>query len=154
MFFCADRLDSPTFLLARNPTVGLLISFSTALRSSGGMVGTVLLFETSPESSNRDIAGSTLVESAVPSHVDGVRLGGAVLLIGMGAVSLGGGRGPRLLPSFFLSMYCCSSSNDNALISCPFMHIVRLPKSRHTPYVFMNGVPIIQLYRSIFTRSR
>ena len=74
------------------------------------MVGTVLLFETSPEISNRDIAGSTLVESAVPSHADVVRLGGAVLLIGMGAVSLGGGRGPRLLPSFFLSTYCCSST--------------------------------------------
>src|ERR1700676_1381538 len=109
MFFCADRLDSPIFLLARNPTVGLLISFSTALRLSGDMVGTVLLFETSPEISNRDIAGSTLVESAVPSHVDVVRLGGAVLLIGRGAASLGGGRGPRLLPSFFLSTYCCSS---------------------------------------------
>src|ERR1700676_819141 len=65
MFFCADRLDSPICLLARNPTVGLLISFSTALRLSGDMVGTVLLFETSPEISNRDIAGSTLVESAI-----------------------------------------------------------------------------------------
>src|SRR6202051_232547 len=125
MFFCADRLDSPIFPLAWNPMVSLLISFSTALRSSGDMVGTVLLFETSPEISNRDIAGSTLVESAVPSHTDVVQLGGAVLLIGMGAVSLGGGRGPRLLPSFFLSTYCCSWSNDNALISCPFMPIVR-----------------------------
>src|SRR5882762_7706873 len=153
-FFCADSLDSLIFLLAWNPMVGLLMSFSTALRSLGDMVGTVLWFKTSPEISNRDIVGSTLVESTVPSHTDVVRLGGAVLLIGMGAVSLGGGRGPRLLPSFFLSTYCCSSLNDNALISCPFMRIVRLPKLRQTPYVFMNGVPIMQSYQSIFTRSR
>jgi len=83
IFFCADSLDSLIFLLARNPMVGLLMSFSTALRSSGDMVGTVLWFKTSPEILNQDIAGSTLVESAVPSHTDVVRLGGAVLLICM-----------------------------------------------------------------------
>jgi hypothetical protein len=94
------------------------------------------------------------VESAVPSHADVGGLGGDVLLIGMGAVSLGGGRGPRLLPSFFSLMYCHSFLKDNPLISCPFMCMVHLPKSRKTPYVFMNGVPTIQLYQSMFTRSR
>ena len=71
--------------------VGFLISFSTALQSSGDKVGTVLLFETSLVISKRDIAGSALVEPAVPSHADVGGLGGDVLLIKMGAISLGGG---------------------------------------------------------------
>jgi hypothetical protein len=50
--------------------VSFLMSFLMALRSSGDMVGTVLLFEISPELSNQDISGSTLVESAVLSHAD------------------------------------------------------------------------------------
>jgi len=113
--------------------VSFLISFSTALRSLGDKIGTVLSFETSLAISKRDIVSSALVEPTVPSHADVGGLGGDVLLIGMGAVSLGGGRGPRLLPSFFLSTYCRSSSKDNTLIFCPFMRMVHLPKSRQTP---------------------
>jgi len=70
IFFHADHLDLLIFLLAQNPMVDFLMSFSTALRSSGDMVGTVLLFKISPELLNRDIAGSTLVESTVLSHAD------------------------------------------------------------------------------------
>ena len=91
IFSCANHLDSLIFLLAQNPMVGLLMSFSMALRSSGDMVGTVLSFKTSPVILRRDIVGSTLVESTVPSHVDVGGLGGAVFLIGMGAILLGGG---------------------------------------------------------------
>ena len=74
--------------------VSHLMSLLTALRLSGDMVGTVLLFKISPVISKQDIVGSTLMKSAVPSHADVVELGGTVLLIGMGAVSLGGGQGP------------------------------------------------------------
>src|SRR5882762_6284775 len=149
IFFCADHLDSLIFLLAQNPTVGFLISFSMALKSSGDMVGTILLFKTSFAILKQDIAGSTLVESAVPGHADVDHPPNR-----NGSYLPRWGQGPRLLPSLFLSTYCCSSLNDKALISCPLMCIVCLQKSRQTPYVFMNGVPIMQSYQSMFTRLR
>ena len=99
------------------------------------------------------IVGSTLVEPTVSSHVDVDGEGSILPFPFKGAVSLGGGHFPPLTGLFELTR-ACSSSNVNALICVPFKQMVRVPKPRHTPYVFMNGVPIMQSYRSMFTRSK
>src|ERR1700677_3222954 len=82
----------------------------------------------------RDLAGSTQVEPASASHVDVEGKVDNSCLTCIGAVSLGVERPWRpLLWFFFLSMKLCSSSRDSDLISWPFILMVRLPKSRHTP---------------------
>ena len=100
-----------------------------------------------------DLAGSTFVEPAVSSHVD---VDGEGLILPFPfkrAVSLGGGRFLPLTGLLEL-MHACSLSNVNALICVPFIQMVRLLKSRHTPYVFMNGILIMQSYQSIFTKLK
>ena len=101
----------------------------------------------------QDIAGSTFVEPTISSHVDVDGEGSILHFPFKGAVSLGGGHFAPLTGLLELT-HACSSSNMNALIYIPFIQMVWVLKLRHTLYMFMNGVPIMQSYWSIFTRSK
>ena len=135
VFFVGGRVSERVFLFAQIFTVAFMFLV--------GLSGPTTL----------DLAGSTFVEPAVSSHVNVDGEGSILPFPFKGAVSLGGGRFPPLIGLLELT-HACSSSNVNALICVPFIRMVRLPKSRQTPYVFMNGVPIMQSYWSIFTKSK
>ena len=135
VFFVGGRVLARVFLFARIFTVAFVFPV--------GLSGLTTL----------DLAGSTFIEPAISSHVDVDGEGSILPFPFKGAVSLGGGHFPPLTGLLELT-HACSSSKVNTLICVPFIWMVWLPKSRHTPYVFMNGVLIMQSYRSIFTKLK
>ena len=133
---------------ARNPRYGIgFCSRSEDTRDKSWLVVSSSLEATC------DCAGSTLVEPTISHQVvnDGNR---ETILLRISAVSHGGSRCCPDQRVFILSTYFCSSSKDKACMPSPFTNTQQLPKSRHTPCAFMNGVPIMQSYQSMLMRSK
>ena len=106
-----------------------------------------------PLDATRDCTGSTLVEPTISHQVVGDG-NGAMILVRISAVSHGGSRCRPDRRVFILSTHFCSSLKDKACMPLPFTKTQQLPKSRHTPCAFMNGVLIMQSYRLMLTRSK